>query len=87
MEENQLVPVLEGEIGDIKTLVVNARDLYTFLGVGKNFTDWLKVRVRQYGFEEGRGFIPVWGKSSGGRPSAEYTLTLDMAKEPFVQDT
>lgn len=42
---------------------------------------WLKERIEQYGFVEGEDFSPISGKSTGGRPTIEYHLTLDMAKE------
>lgn len=63
----------------IKT--VNARDLHEKLGVGKKFTDWIKYRIEQYGFIEGKDFIPILGISTGGRPSTEYHVTINMAKE------
>lgn len=39
----------------------------------------------EYGFEEGKDFSPNLAKTSssekGGRPSTDYALTLDCAKE------
>lgn len=66
----------------IKT--VNARDLHAFLGVGKRFTTWLQDKIEQYGFVENQDYIvfPKIGRNiQGGRPSVEYAITLDMAKE------
>lgn len=60
---------------------VNARDLHTFLQVGKRFTTWLEERVETFGFTVGQDFFPILGESQGGRPSKEFILTLDMAKE------
>jgi phage anti-repressor protein len=60
---------------------VNARELHSFLAVGKVFAAWIRERIDQYGFEENRDFFPVSEKSSGGRPRIEYHLTMDMAKE------
>lgn len=60
--------------------VVSARELYEFLEVRTDFTDWCK-RMFEYGFEEGVDFSPILGKSTGGRPSRDYALTLDTAKE------
>ena len=42
--------------------------------------------VEKYGFEDGVDFISFLGKSEGGRPSAEYSVTLDMAKELCMLD-
>ena len=77
--------VIDGNIGVETVQTVNARDLHTFLEVGKMFANWIKDRIQQYGFIEGRDFIEVvaeTGKnSSGGRPAREYHISLDMAKE------
>lgn len=59
---------------------VSARELYDFLEVGRDFTTWCK-KMFDYGFEEDKDFTPVLGKSTGGRPSVDYALTLNCAKE------
>lgn len=59
---------------------VSARELYNFLEVGRDFTTWFK-KMFEYGFEEDKDFTPVWVKSTGGRPSVDYALTLSCAKE------
>lgn len=50
----------------------------------QEYSDWIKQRIEQYGFIEGQDYI-VFHKNvknqQGGRPSIEYGLTLDMAKE------
>lgn len=35
----------------------------------------------EYGFEEEKDFRSILSKSTGGRPSTDYEITLDMAKE------
>lgn len=60
---------------------VSARDLHEFLEVGKDFSTWIQDRIEKYGFVEGQDFSPILGKSSGGRPTREYFISLDMAKE------
>lgn len=60
--------------------VVGARDLYNFLGVKRDFTNWCK-QMFDYGFEEDKDFTPILAKSTGGRPSIDYALTIDTAKE------
>lgn len=81
MTNQDLVPVFTGSLQDQTLQLCNARDLHAFLCVGKKFTDWLKNRVAEYGFADGEDFFPVLGKSTGGRPTTDYHLTLDMAKE------
>ncbi|MFS1539780.1 MAG: antA/AntB antirepressor family protein [Candidatus Phlomobacter fragariae] len=43
---------------------VNARDLHSFLEIGKDFTTWIKNSIKQYGFVEGDDFIIVENLSS-----------------------
>lgn len=74
---NQLIPTSTDEQGNI---LVSGRDLHGFLEVGKDFSTWFKD-MTNYGFEEGKDFTPISGKSNGGRPRTEYAMTLDMAKE------
>ena len=35
---------------------VNARELHAFLGVGKDFSSWIKERITKYEFVEGLDF-------------------------------
>lgn len=64
--------------------VVNARDLYNFLEVKSDFNNWIKNRIRDYNFVENQDFevfVNNYENSKGGRPTKEYAITLDMAKE------
>lgn len=62
---------------------VNARDLHEFVESKQEFSNWIKSRIRDYGFKKDNDFI-VFDKiiinSNGGRPATEYHLTIDMAK-------
>ena len=63
---------------------INARDLHQFLKVETKFNDWIQRRINEYGFVESQDFVSFTQKRvkpTGGRPSAEYHITLDMAKE------
>lgn len=63
---------------------VNARELHTFLENRDMFANWIKDRIEQYGFVENQDFVRYLENSKkplGGRPSIEYALSLDMAKE------
>ena len=60
--------------------VVSARELHKFLEVKTDFTHWCK-RMFEYGFSENIDFTSFLAQSIGGRPSNEYALTLDCAKE------
>lgn len=63
---------------------VNARELHQKLGSKRDFSNWIQDRISKYGFVENQDF-EVFNKfvenSKGGRPSKEYALSLDMAKE------
>lgn len=59
---------------------VSGRDLHSFLGLGRDYTNWFKS-MTEYGFIEGQDFTPIRAESTGGRPSVDHALTLDMAKE------
>lgn len=63
---------------------VNARELHAFLGVGKDFSSWMKDRIAKYEFVENQDFevFTNFGENpQGGRPTIEYALSIDMAKE------
>lgn len=79
----QLIPVFSGSIADQNTLLVNARDLHCFLGVGKRFATWVTERISEYGFVEKEDYIAISQKREigHGRGRRDYHLTLDTAKE------
>jgi len=58
--------------------VVMARDLHELLGLGKDYSTWLK-HMTKYGFIAGRDYTEVKRKSTGGRPRIDHLITLDMA--------
>ncbi|EET8461178.1 phage antirepressor Ant [Escherichia coli] len=81
---SQLIPVFNGTISNETTLLVSARDLHTFLDVGKRFASWIVERIAEYGFVENQDFMiisQVREKIGRGRPAKDYHLTLDTAKE------
>ena len=59
---------------------VSARELHEKLHIDSNFTTWFK-RMCEYGFEEGKDFFPKLEESTGGRPSKEFEIQIDMAKQ------
>lgn len=64
--------------------MVNARDLHGFLKVGRDFSNWIKQRIDEYGFEEGKDYSPILANRSdgmAGKPRIDYHLILDMSKE------
>lgn len=62
-------------------LLVDAKLLHQRLNVKTKFQDWFLRQVKNYRFEDGRDFFSNLRKSTGGRRSIDYHLTIDMAKE------
>lgn len=74
---SELIPIQDN--GGVQAVM--GRDLHAFLEVQSNYTTWINRLIEKYGFVEGQDFIPKMEESSGGRPSENHILTMDMAKE------
>ncbi|EJX5169951.1 antA/AntB antirepressor family protein [Salmonella enterica] len=80
----QLIPVFNGTINNESVLLCDARKLHSFLEVGKRFASWITERLTEYKFVENQDYISFSQnreKPQGGRPTKDYHLTLDTAKE------
>ncbi len=92
----QLIPVTNRLIGNRQIPTANARELHEFLGNKRQFANWIKQRIDEYGFAENQDFVivisteqvfnkivknPESQENKGGRPTKEYFVTLNMAKE------
>lgn len=81
---NDLIKIQPQAIGGQTIETVNARDLHSFLEVGKVFANWIKDRIDQYNFIENLDYVVIAETGNnplGGRPSREYAIGIDMAKE------
>lgn len=78
--KNQLIPLKQDNNGRI---VIDGRELHDFLLVQQDFSNWIKKQVENIGAIEGKEFSLLKAKTSeiGGRPSIEYQLTVELAKE------
>lgn len=66
---------------DMETQTISARDLHERLNIATRFSDWFP-RMCEYGFTEGLDFYSKMSKTeTGGRPSSDYDITIEMAKE------
>lgn len=74
---NELINIKTSETGEPS---VSGRELHEFLGVKTLYKDWFP-RMVEYGFTEGKDFSSFLSESTGGRPSTDHLLTIDMAKE------
>ena len=66
---------------DVDTQMVSARELHEKLHISTRFNDWFP-RMCEYGFSEGSDFYSKMSKTeNGGRPSTDYDISVDMAKQ------
>lgn len=80
----QLITLTPLTIQNANQQGVDARLLHTRLGVRRQFSHWINDRINKYGFIENQDFVVSVNSGEnpkGGRPTNEYVLTLDMAKE------
>ena len=91
---NELIPLQPQTIDGNAVETVSARELHSFLESKQDFSNWIKNRISEYDFTVNQDFILVLNQQNkvfnkiienpenkGGRPTKEYFLTLDMAKE------
>ena len=79
---NELIQLQSQTINGNAVETVSARELHSFVESKQEFANWVKNRIEKYGFVENQDFLIVLSKTpNGGRPSQEYYITLDMAKQ------
>lgn len=76
--ENELVPVYKTSTGE---KVVYGSELHTVLEVKSKFADWIKNRLNDCEAMENEDFQTFSKKLEKGRPSVDYIIKLDTAKE------
>lgn len=68
--------------------MVDARELHKLLEIKTRFNDWVSRVVNTCGFDDGKEFYSYLSKTissqGGGRPTQEYDLTVDSAKEACI---
>lgn len=78
---NELVKIQSEQINGELVQTVNARDLHEFLGVGKDFSNWIKAQIKRARLVQDRDFVTVAQKGVGGKFAAtEYHLTIASGK-------
>ncbi len=88
MSAPQLIPVTPGNLNGQMRHLVDARPLHGFLEVRRDFSNWIKGRIQEFGFIEGEDYLLAKSgeqvpHQGGLRAVAkiDYFLTLDVAKE------
>lgn len=72
--------LLKIDTSNAERITVSARELHKALEVNTDFSHWF-TRMCEYGFEDGKDFTTFLSESTGGRPSQDAQITVDMAKE------
>jgi phage anti-repressor protein len=76
--------IIKQQINNETVNSVSARNLHNELGVKKDFSSWIKAQFKRGFFEENIDYVVFTQKGEnlkGGRPSIDYIVTLDTAKE------
>ena len=97
MNELINIKVIQKDFNGEKKRFVNARELYRWLGVGRDFSNWIKDRISKYEFVEDLDFFITFAKfgdgfhdlnkaktvdpKTGKILAREYVISIDMAKE------
>ena len=71
-------------IGGETANAVNARELWQYLESKQRFADWIKSRIKEYGFADGVDYLLhkiMKQDASGSKHIIDYIISLDMAKE------
>ena len=78
--EDKLIKVYETDTGE---LIVDGREMWHGVESKQQFTDWIEARLEECDAVENKEFFIYLRKTSekGGRPSKEYVVQLDTAKE------
>lgn len=76
---NDIIRISQSEIGAEKINTVNARELHSFLKIGKRFPTWMQDRINQYDFEENTDFVVF--ANSGVNPKGEKSCLPEMGSK------
>lgn len=76
---HDIIPIFTSNFNSSQINSVNARKLYEFLGIKKDFSNWIKNRLED--FIENEDFIRFAQKvEANNATKIEYVITLDTAK-------
>jgi len=71
---NELIKINESGKG---TPIVNARDLHGFLEIKEDFSEWLKRKIKKYGFVENLDYARIYFDVNGKKISLPKNRELD----------
>ncbi len=61
--------------------LVSGKELHQFLEVGRDFSTWIKERIKKYEFIENNDFTVLVTTPQNGGIAKDYIVTIEMAKE------
>lgn len=86
-KSKELIPTVFKEVSGEKTETVNAKNIYDYLQVKKDFSDWIKNQIKRAGLLLGKDYVklPLQGESqkhdsNNINTKLEYFVTVDSAK-------
>lgn len=79
---NNLVPVTETTINGKLQQTVSAKQLHAFLNVGRDFSNWIKGRIAEYGFTLDEDYINCDSQNWINISLNNEQLTPNLAKKP-----
>lgn len=85
----QFPTIVDRPIGAQIVKTVDGREVHTFLNAKKDYTTWIKDRIKRFGFIEGVDYLLTEiGEQlpSGTKYRTEYYLTIGMGKELGMVD-
>lgn len=65
---NELIKLSSARINDETVQTCSARDLHRFLGIGKDFSTWVKAQIERAAFAENVDYVKISGKSISPPP-------------------
>lgn len=79
---SEIVKISESVIDGQPTRTVNARELHAFLGLARDFTNWVKANIKRARLVENRDYVISYVDVGNkvGRPPMDYHLTVDACK-------
>lgn len=80
---NVNIPIAQREIVGELVQTFDGRNLHADLGVGKDYTNWVKAQIKRARLVENKDYVVFAQKGvnpGGGRPTAEYHFTLEAGK-------
>jgi phage anti-repressor protein/phage antirepressor YoqD-like protein len=79
---NAIIAITSRPVNGQEIPTVNARELHGFLGLSRDFNQWMREQIERARLKEGRDYLSYEDvvNPMGGRPRKEYAITLDATK-------